>query len=262
MNKDLKDFIIGSVILGILIFIVVLIILLVIYYNQLEDLKIPIDKYNISDYVHIEKVDCTKYNDVYKKELNVPKIVLRNVEKEVTDNFEEEISNLLFEIETNSKKLKEENKTNNIINVYMNYEIYDCILSIFYSLNIKTEDNKDYVYKYIVLNYNLETHKKLTNMDIVNKYDLNIDKIILDIIDKNIISNTKLIDKETNDTINEEYISKNKTKYIEKIKNNLNLVKLYYKKNDLNIIYNDKEILETSFKLEDNYVPKIINEKI
>ena len=132
MDKDKKDFIIGSIILGILLFMLCGVILIVLYKKELENsLDNAISDYVISDYVYVEKVDLSRYSDVYTGDLQIPKINLNNVNSEVKDKFNTSMNDIISNIDEVSSSLKSkiegEYTPNSSISINMDYSIYNDI---------------------------------------------------------------------------------------------------------------------------------------
>ena len=89
MDKDKKEFIVGSVILTILILLVVFIILFVLYTKEKENmLNIPENKYSVTDFIYVEKVNYSKYNNLFTGNLEIPKITLKNIDENIINEFE------------------------------------------------------------------------------------------------------------------------------------------------------------------------------
>ena len=246
MDKDKKEFIIGSVVLTILILLVIFIILYVLYIKEKDSMSnIPENKYNVTDYIYIEKVDYSKYNNLFTGNLEIPKITLKNIDENIVNDFENKETDILLEI-VNSSKLLEENILNeytptSTINVDMDYKIVNNILSIKYILTIDLDFDLDTIIKPLYLNYDIENKIVLSNADLLNKMGYTTDEVI-EYLFNNVIIKDKDTDEKVIDTISNQEISindiiNNKDEYIKRIIDSVDILYLYIDNDNLSVGY-------------------------
>lgn len=257
MNKEKRDFIIGSFILTILILLLILTILFVLYQKEKESmLNIPENKYNITDYVYIEKVDYSKYSNLFTGNLEVPKITLKNMSEDIINEFENNETDILLEIVNSSKILesKIENSEYNptsTINVDMDYSINNNILSIKYILTIKLDFNLDSIVKTLYFNYDVENKKVLSNSELLNNLGYNtleISEYLLDnIILKDKEMEDKVIDSLSNNEMTIKDIINNKEEYINRINDKLINLNFYVNKDNISIEYFNDDLINICY---------------
>lgn len=257
MNKEKRDFIIGSVILTILILLLILTILFVLYQKEKESmLNIPENKYNITDYVYIEKVDYSKYSNLFTGNLEIPKITLKNMSEDIINEFENNETDILLEIVNSSKTLesKIENSEYNptsTINVDMDYSINNNILSIKYILTIKLDFNLDSIVKTLYFNYDVENKKVLSNSELLNNLGYNtleISEYLLDnIILKDKEMEDKVIDSLSNNEMTIKDIINNKEEYINRINDKLINLNFYVNKDSISIEYFNDDLINVCY---------------
>lgn len=257
MNKEKRDFIIGSFILTILILLLILTILFVLYQKEKESmLNIPENKYNITDYVYIEKVDYSKYSNLFTGNLEIPKITLKNMSEDIINEFENNETDILLEIVNSSKTLesKIENSEYNptsTINVDMDYSINNNILSIKYILTIKLDFNLDSIVKTLYFNYDVENKKVLSNSELLNNLGYNtleISEYLLDnIILKDKEMEDKVIDSLSNNEMTIKDIINNKEEYINRINDKLINLNFYVNKDNISIEYFNDDLINICY---------------
>ena len=257
MNKEKRDFIIGSVILTILILLLILTILFVLYQKEKESmLNIPENKYNITDYVYIEKVDYSKYSNLFTGNLEVPKITLKNMSEDIINEFANNETDILLEIVNSSKILesKIENSEYNptsTINVDMDYSINNNILSIKYILTIKLDFNLDPIVKTLYFNYDVENKKVLSNSELLNNLGYNtleISEYLLDnIILKDKEMEDKVIDSLSNNEMTIKDIINNKEEYTNRINDKLINLNFYVNKDNISIEYFNDDLINICY---------------
>ena len=164
MDKDKKDFVIGSIILGILLFMLCSVIVIVLYKKELDSsLNNAISDYIVSDYVYVEKVDLSRYNDIYTGDLQIPKINLNNLSSDVKDKFNTNMNDIISNIDEVSSSLRSkiegEYTPNSSISINMDYSIYNDILSVKYVIYINRDFDIGMYIDNIYLNYDLNNNK-------------------------------------------------------------------------------------------------------
>lgn len=257
MNKEKRDFIIGSVILTILILLLILTILFVLYQKEKESmLNIPENKYNITDYVYIEKVDYSKYSNLFTGNLEIPKITLKNMSEDIINEFENNETDILLEIVNSSKTLesKIENSEYNptsTINVDMDYSINNNILSIKYILTIKLDFNLDSIVKTLYFNYDVENKKVLSNSELLNNLGYNTLEISEYLFDNIILKDKEMEDKVIDSLSNNEMTIKdiinNKEEYINRINDKLINLNFYVNKDNISIEYFNDDLINVCY---------------
>lgn len=257
MNKEKRDFIFGSVILTILILLLILTILFVLYQKEKESmLNIPENKYNITDYVYIEKVDYSKYSNLFTDNLEVPKITLKNMSEDIINEFENNETDILLEIVNSSKTLESkiessEYSPTSTINVDMNYSINNNILSIKYILTIKLDFNLDSIVKSLYFNYDVENKKVLSNSELLNNLGYNtleISEYLLDnIILKDKEIEDKVIDSLSNNEMTIKDIINNKEEYINRINDKLIDLNFCVNKDNISIEYFNDDLINICY---------------
>lgn len=271
MNKEKRDFIIGSVILTILILLLILTILFVLYQKEKESmLNIPENKYNITDYVYIEKVDYSKYSNLFTGNLEIPKITLKNMSEDIINEFENNETDILLEIVNSSKILesKIENSEYNptsTINVDMDYSINNNILSIKYILTIKLDFNLDPIVKTLYFNYDVENKKVLSNSELLNNLGYNtleISEYLLDnIILKDKEMEDKVIDSLSNNEMTIKDVINNKEEYVNRINDKLVDLNIYVNKDNIDIGYFNDYLINICYLFDEEKKYEIISYK-
>ena len=182
MDKDKKDFVIGSIILGILLFMLCSVIVIVLYKKELDSsLNNAISDYIVSDYVYVEKVDLSSYSDIYTGDLQIPKINLNNVSSDVKDKFNTNMNDIISNIDEVSSSLRSkiegEYTPNSSISINMDYSIYNDILSVKYVIYINRDFDLGMYIDNIYLNYDLNNNKELSNKELLDKDNIDINTI-------------------------------------------------------------------------------------
>lgn len=263
MDKDKKEFIVGSVILTILILLVAFIILFVLYTKEKESmLNIPENKYNVTDFIYVEKVNYSKYNNLFTGNLEIPKITLKNIDENIINEFENSETDILLEIVNSSKTLEskiEESEYNptSTINIDMDYKIVNNILSVKYILKIKLDFDLDSIIKPLYFNYDIENKKVLSNSDLLIKlgYDpIELSEYLFDNIilkDKN--KEDIVIDSISNSEITIQNIIDNRDEYISRINDNLDKLNIYLDGENIFIGYFNNDLINICYlTLEEN----------
>lgn len=271
MDKDKKSFIIGSVILTILILLLVFIILLVLYEKEKRSmLNIPESKYNVTDYIYVEKVDYSKYSNLFTGNLEMPKITLKNIDKEIINDFENKETDILIEIVNSSKLLQEkvgdsEYIPNSTINIDMDYSINNDILSIKYILTIKLDFDLDSIVKTLYFNYDVENKKVLSNEEVLNKLgykSLEISTYLFDnVVLKDKTMEDKVIDSVGNKEITIKDIVDNKEEYINRINDKLVDLNIYVNKDNIDIGYFNDYLINICYLFDEEKKYEIISYK-
>ena len=271
MNKDKKAFIIGSVILTILILLVVFIILFVLYEKEKESmLSTPENEYNVGDYIYIEKVDYSKYNNLFKGNLELPKITLKNIPEDIINEFENNETDILLEIVNSSKLLDEQIKESqytpvSTINIDMDYNISNSILSIKYVLTIKLDFDLDTIVKALYFNYDIKNNLELSNSELLNKLGYTYSEIseylFNNIIIKDKNKEDKVIDSISNSEITIQDIIDNKEEYIGRINNELENLNIYLDNNSILIGYFYNDLINICYSLEEENKYEIVEYK-
>lgn len=257
MNKDKKEFVIGSIILTILILLVVIITLFVLYEKERRSiLSVPENKYNVADYVYIEKVDYSKYANLFKGNLELPKITLKNIDQNIIDDFETKETDILLEIVNSSKLLEEkindsEYNPVSTINVDMDYRVINDILSIKYILKIDLDFELGTVTKTIFFNYDLNDKVVLSNLELLKKIDYDDYDLSLYLLDNSILKDKNMEDKVIDSISNEEIIIQNivdnKDEYIDRIIDELNNVDIYVDNDNIVVGYFNNKLINTCY---------------
>ena len=260
MDKDKKDFVIGSIILGILLFMLCSVIVIVLYKKELDSsLNNAISDYIVSDYVYVEKVDLSRYNDIYTGDLQIPKINLNNLSSDVKDKFNTNMNDIISNIDEVSSSLRSkiegEYTPNSSISINMDYSIYNDILSVKYVIYINRDFDLGMYIDNIYLNYDLNNNKELSNKELLDKDNIDINTISTSLFNYNILNDNNIIDKVIDSVSNEEitldYIKENKEEYIKRISDNFdNKVNIYYGVNKIEIGYFPDEIINICYKQE------------
>ena len=257
MNKDKKEFIIGSIILTILILLAVIITLFVLYEKEKRSiLSVPENKYNVADYIYIEKVDYSKYANLFKGNLELPKITLKNIDQNIIDDFENKETDILLEIVNCSKLLEEkindsEYNPVSTINVDMDYRVINDILSIKYILKIDLDFELGTVTKTIFFNYDLNDKVVLSNLELLKKIDYDDYDLSLYLLDNSILKDKNMEDKVIDSISNEEIIIQNivdnKDEYIDRIIDELNNVDIYVDNDNIVVGYFNNKLINTCY---------------
>lgn len=257
MNKDKKEFIIGSIILTILILLAVIITLFVLYEKEKRSiLSVPENKYNVADYIYIEKVDYSKYANLFKGNLELPKITLKNIDQNIIDDFENKETDILLEIVNCSKLLEEKIKDSeynpvSTINVDMDYRVINDILSIKYILKIDLDFELGTVTKTIFFNYDLNDKVVLSNLELLKKIDYDDYDLSLYLLDNSILKDKNMEDKVIDSISNEEIIIQNivdnKDEYIDRIIDELNNVDIYVDNDNIVVGYFNNKLINTCY---------------
>lgn len=257
MDKDKKEFIIGSIILTILILLVVIITLLVLYEKEKRSiLSVPENKYNVADYIYIEKLDYSKYDNLFKGNLDLPKIILKNIDKDIIDDFESKENDIFLEIVNVSKLLEEKINDSNYnpvstINIDMDYRVFNNILSIKYILDIELDFGLDTVTKTLFFNYDLNDKVVLSNLELLKKIDYDDYGLSLYLLDNSILKNKNLEDKVIDSVSNEEItiqsIVNNKDKYIDRIIAELNNMDIYVDNDNIVVGYLNNNLINSCY---------------
>lgn len=257
MNKDKKEFIIGSIILTILILLAVIITLFVLYEKEKRSiLSVSENKYNVADYIYIEKVDYSKYANLFKGNLELPKITLKNIDQNIIDDYENKEIDILLEIVNCSKLLEEKIKDSeynpvSTINVDMNYRVINNILSIKYILNIDLDFELGTITKTIFFNYDLNNRVVISNLELLNKIGYNDYDLSLYLLNNNILKDKnmedKVIDSVSNEEITIQSIVDNKDEYIDRIIDELNNVDIYVDNDNIVVGYFNNKLINTCY---------------
>lgn len=205
--------------------------------------------YNVNNYIEITPVIFNNYDDVYSN-INVSKIDIKNVDSEVTKDFlksENEIINYISgyynEIKSDKEYIPVNTATSDI-----KTQINGAILSIYYEMNIKLDENlfNDNIRHYIVTtNIDLGTGRILSIDDLLNKYSYTREYIAEKIFDEDVLinSNEVVIDKNTNISLTKSDIVRKKSEYVDRIVDSFdNIIKVYIENGYLTIVYDKKEL--------------------
>lgn len=195
-----------------------------------EDIKLV--SYKISDYVE------TKGDLVH----------LKNIDKNIVEEFEQNQKNIL---------------KNNVTNIEITKEIHNDILSVMISYTISNRANN---YEEIIsINVNLQNNKILSNDELLKMSNSNYKNLATIIFDENIKlpsdSNKKIIDAITEKELTIKEFNNNREKYIIRIREKLpEVLKLYIEDDNLYGVVRLLEIDEVCYYTD--RVDKLINIKL
>lgn len=216
-------------------------------YNNKEERNYV--NYNVNDYIVTTPVIFSGYDDFYSS-INVSKLDITNIEPEVTQKFINEEKELLNYISGyyNSIMPKEGYTPVNTATSNIKTQINGAVLSIFYQMNIKLDENlfEDNKKSYIVTtNIDLATERELTTDDLLTKYNYTKKYISEKIFEEDVlIGNGELvIDKNTNISLTKQDVEKRKEEYVDRIIEEFNnIIKVYIENNYLTLVYDKKEL--------------------
>lgn len=209
--------------------------------------------YNIKDYIETTPVIFNKYNDVYSS-INVSKVTFKNLDNDLTKEFEVEENELIDYIDRYYEEIiKEENYTSdNTVTTLIKTQVNSTVLSVFYEMNFNIQNvNRNYV---LTLNIDLKTNKILTTDDLLLKYNYSKEYIAEKLFNDDIMieTNEVVVDKNTNISLTKNDIEKKKNEYINRITADFNnIIKVYIENNSLVLVYNKKDLNDLFF--ENNY---------
>ena len=262
MEKEKKEFVIGSILLVILILLTIFLITYVLYIKEKEKmLNIPENKYNVTDYIYIEKVDYNKYNNVFNGNLEIPKITLKNIDESIINDFENNETDILLEIVNSTKELESRIEDNeytpvSTINIDMDYKIFNNILSIKYILTIKLDFNLDTIIRPLYLNYDIETGKVLSNTELLNLLEYNpleISEYLLNnVVLKGKNDNDSVTDSISNKEITIRKINENKDEYINRISEKIDNLYIFINGDNILLGYFYNDLINICYLSEEN----------
>ena len=271
MEKEKKEFVIGSILLVILILLTIFLITYVLYIKEKEKmLNIPENKYNVTDYIYIEKVDYNKYNNVFNGNLEIPKITLKNIDESIINDFENNETDILLEIVNSTKELESRIEDNeytpvSTINIDMDYKIFNNILSIKYILTIKLDFDLDSIVKTLYFNYDVENKKVLSNEEVLNKLGYKSLEISTYLFDNVVLKDKTMEDKVIDSVGNKEIIIKdivdNKEEYINRINDKLVDLNIYVNKDNIDIGYFNDYLINICYLFDEEKKYEIISYK-
>lgn len=210
--------------------------------------------YAVKDYVETIPVIFDGYDGVYSK-INVSKVDLKNLNTSSTSKFLKEEEELISYITSYKEEisLSDDYTNNNTVNSAIKMQVNNAILSIFYELDFILDENifNSNIKKYIVTtNIDLATEKALSNDDLLKKYNYTKEYIAEKIFteDVQITKNQIVIDKNTNISLTNEDIERNRDDYINRIISDFdNIINMYIDNKSLVLIYNKKELKNLFF---------------
>lgn len=205
--------------------------------------------YNTNDYIVTTPVIFSGYDNFYSS-INVSKLEITNINPEVTKDFINEEKEILNYISGyyNDIMPKEGYTPVNTATSNIKTQINGAILSIYYQMNIKLDENlfednnKSYI---ITTNIDLATERELTVDDLLTKYNYTKKYISEKIFEEDVLigNGEVVIDKNTNISLTKQDIEKRKEEYISRITNEFNnIIKVYIENNYLTLVYDKKEL--------------------
>lgn len=205
--------------------------------------------YSVSDYVVTTPVIFSGYDNFYSS-INVSKLDITNIDPEVTKTFINEEKELLNYISGyyNNVMPKEGYTPVNTATSNIKTQINGAVLSIFYQMNIKLDENlfEDNEKSYIVTtNIDLAAERELTVDDLLTKYNYTKKYISEKIFEEDVLigNGEVVIDKNTNISLTKQDVEKRKEEYINRIADEFNnIIKVYIENNYLTLVYDKKEL--------------------
>lgn len=213
--------------------------------------------YNVKDYIETKPVVFSDYNDVYSS-INVSKIVIKNLDSELTKDFEVREDELIGYIDKYYEEIKKYDgyTSNNDVTTLIKTQVNSTVLSIFYQINFLFDNySKSYV---ITLNIDLKTNKLLTNDDLLLKYNYKKEYIAEKLFNDDVLigDSEVAVDKNTNISLTKSDIERKKSEYIDRIVSDFdNIIKVYIENNSFVLVYDKSELNDLFF--ENDYSSEI-----
>lgn len=255
--EEIKKFktkeIIMSILLVFLILLVVFISLLVISNKGSSNVQeVPNNNLLIANYLDVSSIDTTNYDSVFS-EINLKKITFKNLNNNITNDFETKQQEDLDRLNTNKDYILKYNTDNNItnykkistVNQTLLTEINNNILSILYII----EENIDYLGKNSYINsilINIDNNTIIKNTEFLSTYNINKNDICSRIFD--IFINEYDLST-VNLTIDE--AKQHKEEYVSKLITNFDdLIYPYINDENIYVKYSKNYIAKTLFDVE------------
>lgn len=213
--------------------------------------------YNVNDYVEITPVTFNNYGDVYSS-INVSKINLKNVDKNLTKEFTLSVEEIISYITGyyNEVSSKSGYASVNTVNSSIKTQMNGAVLSIFYRVDFNLDETifNDNIKSYIAtINIDLGTNKILTKDDLLSKYNYTKDYIADKLFNEDVLINKNevVIDKNTNMSLTKNDIERKKDDYVNRIISEFDsIIEIYIEDNSLVLVYDTKELKSIFFDNE------------
>lgn len=192
--------------------------------KQEEQVDIYSEEYNVDDYVIVTK----------DEESGLKLVEFKNVKSDKLDDF------VKSQEDFKDKVVEKDNKKTNTIRTNVN----KAILSVYSKETIKKSEDVLDESSYAA-NVNIKTNVPATNSQMIELYNIKEDALVKTVLNKLIenVSGVTLVDTNTQDTVKASDMNNNISKYTTIVKENIEKLTIYTRKDKLYCDVNNEELL-------------------